>query len=182
MGGTTSVSLLMCFFRHIGVVAHYYIPNRFDEGYGLNKEAIQTLANKGCQLLIIVDCGVTPVAEIAHANALSIDVIITDHHQPPPDRLPPAHAIINPKMPNSQYPFEGLAGIGLAFKLAQAIFSRTEQQYGSNPDESTRVVSKNDGGNDQMNPFLESQLDLVTLGTVVDMVPLVGENREKRKK
>ena len=175
--GTTSVSLLMCFFRHIGVAAHYYIPNRFDEGYGLNKEAVQTLANKGCQLLITVDCGVTSVAEIAHANTLSIDVIITDHHQPPPDRLPPAHAIINPKMPNSQYPFEGLAGIGLAFKLAQAIFSRTEQQDGSNPDESTRVVSKNDGGNDQMNPFLESQLDLVTLGTVVDMVPLVGENR-----
>ena len=151
--GTTAASLLINTFRHLGSSVECHIPDRFDEGYGLNKEAIQSIADAGCDLLITVDCGITSVAEVAFGNSLGIDTIITDHHLPPPEGLPPAHTIINPKLEGCQYPFDDLAGIGLAFKLAHGLM---------------------DG---QFNAFLVSQLDLVALGTVVDMVPLVNENR-----
>ena len=152
--GTTAASLLINTFQHLDFPVNPYIPDRFGEGYGLNKEAIQTLKESGCDLLITVDCGITSIDEVEFANNLDIDVIITDHHQPRPDALPPATGIITPKMPESEYPFDGLAGVGLAFKLAHAVM----------------------GGGD-LDPFLQSQLDLVTLGTVVDMAPLTGENR-----
>ena len=159
--GTTSTALLMCLFHHqLKVPARYHIPNRFTEGYGLNTETIQLIADEGCDLLITVDCGVTSVTEIAYANSLGIDVIVTDHHQPPLHQIPPAYALINPKIPDTFYPFDGLAGIGLAFKLAQAI-----------------LIRQNKLDDNELPSFMISQLDLVTLGTVVDMVPLVGENR-----
>ena len=152
--GTTATSLLISTFRHLDFPVKPYIPNRFDEGYGLNKAAIEKLAEQGCDLLITVDCGITSIEEVQLANTLGIDVIITDHHQPPPGQLPPAIGVITPKMPESEYPFDGLAGVGLAFKLAHGLM----------------------GGND-LSPFLQSQLDLVALGTVADMAPLMGENR-----
>ena len=152
--GTTATSLLISAFRHLDFPVKPYIPNRFEEGYGLNKKAIEKLKKRGCDLLITVDCGITSVEEVEFANSLGIDVIITDHHQPPPGALPPAIAVITPKMPESEYPFDGLAGVGLAFKLAHGLM----------------------GGGD-LDPFLQSQLDLVALGTVADMAPLTGENR-----
>ena len=152
--GTTATSLLISTFRHLDFPVMPYIPNRFEEGYGLNKEAIEKLKERGCDLLITVDCGITSVGEVEFANSLGIDVIITDHHQPPPGALPPAIGVITPKMPESEYPFDGLAGVGLAFKLAHGLM----------------------GGGD-LDPFLQSQLDLVALGTVADMAPLTGENR-----
>ena len=152
--GTTATSLLITTFRHLDFPVKPYIPNRFEEGYGLNKEAIQKLKEQGCDLLITVDCGITSVEEVEFANSLGIDVIITDHHQPPPGAPPPAIAVVTPKMPESEYPFDGLAGVGLAFKLAHGLM----------------------GGGD-LDPFLQSQLDLVALGTVADMAPLTGENR-----
>ena len=152
--GTTATSLLISTFRHLDFPVNPYIPNRFKEGYGLNKDAIQKLKKDGCDLLITVDCGITSIEEVEFANSLDIDVIITDHHQPHPDGLPPAIGVITPKMPESEYPFDGLAGVGLAFKLAHGLM----------------------GGGD-LDPFLQSQLDLVALGTVADIAPLTGENR-----
>ncbi len=152
--GTTATSLLINTFRHLDFPVKPYIPNRFEEGYGLNKEAIRKLKEHGCDLLITVDCGITSIEEVEFANTLGMDVIITDHHQPRPDALPPAIGLITPKMPESEYPFDGLAGVGLAFKLAHGLM----------------------GGGD-LDPFLQSLLDLVALGTVADMAPLTGENR-----
>ena len=152
--GTTATSLLINTFQHLDYPVKSYIPNRFDEGYGLNKKAIQKLNEHGCDLLITVDCGITSIEEVEFANTRGIDVIITDHHQPRPDALPPAIGIITPKMPESEYPYDGLAGVGLAFKLAHGLM----------------------GGGD-LDPFLQSQLDLVALGTVADIAPLTGENR-----
>ena len=152
--GATAVSLLINTFQQLDFPVRAYIPNRFEEGYGLNKKAIRKLKEACCDLLITVDCGITSIEEVEFANSLDIDVIITDHHQPPPGALPPAIALLTPKMPQSKYPFNELAGVGVAFKLAHGLM---------------------DGG--ALNPFLESQLDLVALGTVVDIVPLVEENR-----
>ena len=152
--GTTAASLLINTFRHLDYPVQPYIPNRFDEGYGLNKEAIGKLKEQGCDLLITVDCGITSIEEVKFADSLDIDVIITDHHQPPPGDPPPAIGIITPKMPESEYPFDGLAGVGLAFKLAHGLM-----------------------GGEELDPFLQSQLDLVALGTVADMAPLMEENR-----
>ena len=152
--GTTATSLLLNTFRHLDVPVNFHIPNRFEEGYGLNKTALHKLGKDGCNLLITVDCGITSIEEVRFANEFGIDVIITDHHQPRPGELPPAYAVITPKMPESEYPFEGLAGVGLAFKLAHGLL-----------------------GGDEVSPFLQSQLDLVALGTVVDIATLTGENR-----
>ena len=152
--GTTATALLLNTFRNLDVPVNFHIPNRFEEGYGLNKTALRRLGEDGCNLLITVDCGITSIEEVRFANKIGIDVIITDHHQPRPDALPPAYAVITPKMPESEYPFEGLAGVGLAFKLAHGLI-----------------------GDVEVSPFLQSQLDLVALGTVVDIATLTGENR-----
>ena len=151
--GTTAVSALMLTFRRIGVEANYYIPNRLIEGYGLNRDAIAELKDKGCDLLITVDCGISAYEEIEYANEIGMDVIVTDHHHPKSDR-PPACCIINPKLPDSSYPFKDLAGVGVAFKLIQALMSELGDEE-----------------------FPESLLDLVALGTIVDVTPLTGENR-----
>ena len=148
--GTTATALLLNTFRQMGVSVDYYIPNRFGEGYGLSEDTIKKIHQKKAKLLITVDCGITSVKEVALANQLGIDVIVTDHHQPKEEQ-PPAHALISPKISGNEYPYFDLAGVGLAFKLAQALIDDTA--------------------------FLESLLDLVALGTVVDMAPLTGENR-----
>ena len=149
--GTTATALLLNTFQHMDVSADYYIPNRFDEGYGLSEETINKIhQNSNAKLLITVDCGVTSVKEVALANELGMDVIVTDHHQPTAEQ-PPAYALISPKVPGNEYPYTELAGVGLAFKLAQGLIDDKA--------------------------FLESLLDLVALGTVADLAPLTGENR-----
>ncbi|MDE0686105.1 MAG: single-stranded-DNA-specific exonuclease RecJ, partial [Candidatus Poribacteria bacterium] len=150
--GTTATALLLHTFREMDVPADYYIPNRFDEGYGLSEDTIKKIHKENkAKLIITVDCGINSVNEVALANQLGMDVIITDHHQPEVEQ-PPAHALISPKVPGNEYPYTELAGVGLAFKLAQGLI------------EDNRV-------------FLESVLDLVALGTVGDMASLTGENR-----
>lgn len=150
--GTTATALLVHTFRELGVEGvDYYIPERFGDGYGLSETTVERVhEEKKANLLITVDCGITSVKPVAFANELGIDVIVTDHHQPKAEQ-PAAYALISPKMPGNEYPYTELAGVGLAFKLAQGL-----------------VEDRN---------FLESKLDLVALGTVADMVPLTGENR-----
>lgn len=153
--GTTATALLVNAFRHIDFPVKYYIPHRFEEGYGLNNQAIEEINDKGCNLLITVDCGITSIKQVKYANELGMDVILTDHHQPPESDPPPAYAIISPKVTGNEYPYTDLAGVGLAFKLAQGLIE----------DET----------------YLTSLLDLVALGTVVDLAPLTGENRTLSK-
>jgi single-stranded-DNA-specific exonuclease len=152
--GVTATALMAEFLTSLGVDPRVYIPNRYDEGYGLNEEAIRSLATEGIDLVITVDCGVRATGEVALAAALGMDMIITDHHQPG-KQLPEAQAVINPKQPEDLYPDKNLAGVGLAYKLAQAYLSAHPQ-----PD---------------VDP--EAWLDLVAIGTVADLALLVGENR-----
>lgn len=152
--GVTSTALLFGFFASIGLETHPYIPDRFEEGYGLNSQAIHFLAEKGTDLIITVDCGVRAVEEVALANELGMDVIVTDHHVPG-DELPSALAVIDPKQPGDPYPEKYLAGVGLAYKVVQAYLITYPQQG----------VSADDW------------LDLVAIGTAVDLAPLKGENR-----
>jgi single-stranded-DNA-specific exonuclease len=152
--GVTATALLVEFLSSLGVKARPYIPNRYEEGYGLNDEAIRQLAHEKTNLVISVDCGVRAVAEVNLANQLGMAMIITDHHQPGPV-LPPAVAVIDPKQDGDPYPEKFLAGVGLAYKLAQAYLATYPQE-----------------GVDA-----QDWLDLVAIGTVADMAPLKGENR-----
>jgi single-stranded-DNA-specific exonuclease len=152
--GVTSTALLVEFLAALGVPARAYIPDRYDEGYGLNTEAIRLLAGEETDLIITVDCGVRAVEEISLANTLGMDVIVTDHHHPA-SKIPPAVAVIDPKQEGDLYPEKNLAGVGLAYKLAQAYLQRYPQEGIS----------------------ADNWLDLVAIGTVVDMAPLKGENR-----
>ena len=117
--GITSITVLKKFLNERGLDVDYYIPNRLEEGYGLNKEAIEEIAKKGYKLMITVDCGISGVEEVELANSLGIETIITDHHEQL-DVLPNAYAIINPKRRDNTYPFRGLAGVGVVFKVIQA--------------------------------------------------------------
>jgi len=151
--GVTATALLAMALRALGAEVQEYIPNRFDEGYGLNLEAMRTLYEAGAKLIITVDCGIRSVEEAEPAHYPGMDLIITDHHLPL-DEIPPALAVINPKQPGDNYPEKNLAGVGLAYKLVQALFE-VEQNTADTRD----------------------YLDLVALGTVADLVPLTGENR-----
>lgn len=153
--GLTATTILLEAFASFGIKREAFIPNRFTDGYGLNKDAIHALAKKGAHLVITVDCGSLSHAEIALANDLGMDVIVTDHHSVA-DTMPPAVATINPKRTDHTYPFKDLAGCGVAFKLVQAL--QTEL----------------DGLPDGQEKWL---LDLVALGTVCDVVTLLDENR-----
>lgn len=151
--GVTGVTLLYQVLTGIGFDVLPYIPKRLEEGYGLNTAAIEDLASK-VGLLITVDCGISNVVEIARAQAIGLDVIVLDHHTPPAV-LPDAYAVINPKRPGCDYPYKMLAGVGVAFKLVQALHRAGLRS-----------------------PFSARQLlDVVALGTVTDMAPLDGENR-----
>jgi single-stranded-DNA-specific exonuclease len=157
--GVTSTVLLTEALRGFGLSreqAQPYIPDRIDEGYGLNEEALTKLKKDiGADLVISVDCGIRSVAEVAHARAIGLDMIVTDHHNLGPE-LPPAVAVVNPKRPDSNYPETMLAGVGIAFKLAQAL----------------RQAMPNRACFEE-----ESLLDLVAIGTVADLAPLLKENR-----
>jgi single-stranded-DNA-specific exonuclease len=163
--GVTSTALLVQALRALGGNAREYIPNRFDEGYGLNTEALDTLKNEGVSLVISVDCGIRSPAEADHARAIGLDLIITDHHEPSGE-IPQALAVINPKQPGDEYPEKYLAGVGIAYKIAQALHQTLQP---SNP--STRLRQSGQ----RLQP--ETLLDLVALGTVADLAPLTGENR-----
>ncbi|MDD2922657.1 MAG: single-stranded-DNA-specific exonuclease RecJ [Anaerolineales bacterium] len=152
--GVTSTALLVEAFQYLNADARGYIPNRFEEGYGLNNNALDELKSSGIKLVITVDCGIRSPAEAEHARAVGLDLIISDHHHPAEGDLPPAFAVINPKQKGDAYPDKDLAGVGIAYKIAEALFSQQPSA-----------------------PILGSLLDLVALGTVADLAPLTGENR-----
>jgi len=154
--GITSTTVLNVVLKNLGVKPTVYIPDRSREGYSLNVTALKYLRSKKTKLIITVDCGIRDVSKIEKAAKWGIDTILTDHHMPGDD-LPPAYAVINPKVKKENYPFQELAGVGVAFKLASALI---------------RTASKN-----FKEGFEKWLLDLVALGTVADMVPLIGENR-----
>lgn len=151
--GVTATCILIRYLRKKGVDCTYYIPDRLGEGYGLNETAIQSLYDEGCRLLITVDSGITAVEEAEYAKQLGLTLIVTDHHECK-DRLPAAEAVVNPRREDSKYPFRELAGVGVAFKLICAL-------------ESQRSYSE----------MLEEYADVVAVGTIADVMPLVDENR-----
>lgn len=152
-----------------------YIPNREEDGYGLNKKAIEEAKENKIDLIITVDCGVSNVAEVEIANKLGINVIITDHHHIP-EKLPKALAVVNPKQKDCKYPFKELAGVGVAFKLAQALIGKLENNKGKSVGYTLHDTSYT------ITPGFEKWLlDLVVLGTVADCVDLIGENRTLAK-
>ena len=152
--GITASSLLYIYLNRCGAKVSTYIPKRDNEGYGLNDEALKTIHESGTTLIITVDCGISGVHEVANAPQ-GMDIIITDHHTVPPI-LPQAYAIINPKQEDCHYPFKVLSGVGVAFKLCQALEQRRTGKH----------------------VYWDDLTELVALGTVADIVPLQGENRE----
>ena len=155
--GIPGAAMFHDLFRRIGYANFVtYIPHRHNEGFGVNEAAIDTLADQGVKLLITIDCGISDREAIAHANARGIEVIVTDHHEPP-EELPPAHAVIDPKQADCAYPDKNLCGTGVAFKLIQAILSRN--RFGMKEGHEKWL------------------LDLVGIATLSDMVSLTGENR-----
>jgi single-stranded-DNA-specific exonuclease len=155
--GVTATALLTTLLRSIGANVIGYIPNRFDEGYGLNIEALRALHEQGVKLVISVDCGIRSPLEADFAKQIGLDLIITDHHHPS-DVLPDAYTIINPKQLGDDYPDKNLAGVGIAYKLAEALLEKTSGSRATQTDP-------------------QDYLDLVALGTVADIAPLIGENR-----
>ncbi len=149
--GITATCVLMTYIKSVGGNCTYYIPDRLTEGYGINRDAIKQLSEQGVSLIITVDTGITANSEIEFARTLGIEVIVTDHHECKGE-IPDALAVINPKRPDSTYPFKELAGVGVAFKVVCALH----------------------GDNEEM---LSQFADFVALGTVADVMPLVGENR-----
>jgi len=152
--GITAASLLYLVLNKLGAQVVYYLPNRLVEGYGLSVDGIKEAVAKGVTLIVSVDTGVTAVEEVKYASSLGIDCILTDHHEPG-EILPNPVALVNPKQKDCTYSGGELSGVGVAFKLAQALYERLQQ--------------------DQVE--LEEHLDLVALGTAADIVPLIGENR-----
>lgn len=152
--GITSITILKSFFKELNIDVGHYIPNRLNEGYGLNKDAIKMIEKQGYNLMITVDCGITAVEEIEYAKTLNLDTIITDHHEQA-EIIPDAIAVVDCKRKDNKYPFRELAGVGVAFKLCQALSQKL------NLDESSYLKF----------------LDIVALGTISDIVPLRDENR-----
>lgn len=159
--GVSATVLLVQTLQELGGHVIPYIPHRVDEGYGLHEEALTELARNGVRVVVTVDCGVRSLEEVAHANRLGLDVIVTDHHSVGP-QLPEAVAVIDPKRADSRYPFGELAGVGVAYRLAQALLRSHRQSPVT-----TQEMRLNE----------EDLIDLVALGTVADLAPLQGENR-----
>ena len=151
--GITSTCLLTDFLRKEGGQVIPYIPDRMEEGYGLNREAVDTLHRQGVSLIVTVDCGITAIEETAYARTLGVDVVITDHHECKAD-LPEAVAVVDPRRADCPYPFKCLAGVGVALKLALAL-----------------------GGQARWDELLDRYADLAAIGTVADVMSLTGENR-----
>jgi single-stranded-DNA-specific exonuclease len=188
--GMTATSILLLCLKQLGAKADYYIPNRIDEGYGLNHDALRTIAGQGGDVVVTVDCGITSVAEAETARELGLTLVITDHHQPrvgessrdsreqatltpalswsvrgqeaASARLPNVAAIVHPGLPGSSYPFPGLCGAAVALKLAWALCQQAS--------EAKRV-------GEAMKTFLMQAVGLAAVGTVADVVPLIDENR-----
>lgn len=152
--GITSVTVLKSYLEERGLHVDYYIPNRLEEGYGLNKPAVEGIAKKEYNLMITVDCGISAVEEVRYAKELGLEVIVTDHHETG-EELPDAIAVVDAKRKDNKYPCRNLAGVGVVFKLIQAISKRL------NIDEKEHL----------------KYLDIVCIGTISDIVPLVDENR-----
>ncbi len=152
--GITSICVLKKFLESIDMSVSYIIPNRLEEGYGLNKEAIKKIVDEKYDLMITVDCGISGIDEIEYGNSLGLETIVTDHHEPL-DSLPNAVAVIDAKIKTSKYPFNQLAGVGVVFKLIQAISKKLDLEE---------------------KEYLK-YLDLVAIGTISDIVPLIDENR-----
>ncbi|MBK6791787.1 MAG: single-stranded-DNA-specific exonuclease RecJ [Anaerolineales bacterium] len=169
--GVTATALLVELLRKLGANVRGYIPNRFEEGYGLNNNALDELKADGVKLVITVDCGIRSPSEALHAKTLGLDLIISDHHHPDDENLPSALAVINPKRHGDTYPDKDLAGVGIAYKIAEALLS--DDKASTTDQGSLSVVN---------GQILNSLLDLVALGTVADLAPLVGENRVLVKK
>jgi len=151
--GITSTFLLHSTLSELGARSSYRIPDRVRDGYGLTNEAIDEARRRDCTLVVTVDCGITAGAAVEYARSHGIDCVVTDHHEPAAE-LPAAHAVVNPLRPGCQYPFKSLAGVGVTFKLVERLLQGR-------------------GGIDRARDFL----DVVALGTIADVVPLVGENR-----
>ena len=146
--GVSSTTIMYHLLTQLGANFDFYIPNRFTEGYGLNLGAIDKAIEDGIQLIITVDTGISAKAQIDYGNSKGIEFIVTDHHEPPAE-IPECVAVINPKKASCTYPFKYLAGAGVAFKLAQALLGRVPYEY----------------------------VDIASIGTIADLVPLIGENR-----
>ncbi len=159
--GTTGTAALVSFLREVGGKVTYYIPHRIDEGYGLNPEGLKCLSSQGVRLVVSVDCGISNYEEVELARSIGIDVVIVDHHELPPN-LPPAFAITNPHRPDCSFPDKGLSGAGLAFYLIIGLRAKLREAGWFGASES---------------PDIRRYLDIVTLGTIADMVPLTGVNR-----
>ena len=152
--GITSITVLKKFLADRGLQVDSYIPNRLDEGYGLNKQAIDKIVEQKYTLMITVDCGISGIEEVEYGNSLGLETIVTDHHEPT-EKLPNAVAVVDAKRKDNKYPFNQLAGVGVVFKLIQAIskeYNLEEKEY-------------------------LKYLDIVCVGTISDIVPLVDENR-----
>ncbi|MEF3254618.1 MAG: single-stranded-DNA-specific exonuclease RecJ [Deferribacterales bacterium] len=157
--GVTATSLLYDFFSQVTTKVEFYIPKRLEEGYSLNIDAINELKSRDVSLIITVDCGITSVDEVKYAKENGIDVIITDHHQLSDQYPKDAYSVLNPIQNDDNYPFKHLSGVGVAFKLLMALKYSYEKEFKKNTSP------------------LKSYLDLVALGTIADVVPLIGENR-----
>ena len=157
--GVSSVALLIAFFRAVGLDCFSYIPKRLTEGYGLSAQGVEAAAGGGAKILVTVDCGITSLAEALLCRQAGIDLIVTDHHAPA-ELLPDAFAVVNPLQPGCPFPFKSLAGVGVAFHLVIALRGRLR---------ALGLLSTE--------PDIREYLDLVALGTVADVVPLLGANR-----
>ncbi len=154
--GLTSTALLVYTLKKAGLKTFYHIPNRITEGYGISNTGIEKARTCGAHLIITADCGISSETEVSAARSMGMDVIVTDHHEPP-EKLPAAAAVVDPHRRDSEYPFKYLAGVGVVFKLIQALCQ--------------------DSGSPIKELKFENLLDLVALGTIADSVPLLGENR-----
>ena len=159
--GMTATAILLRCLRLLGGDVGYHMPNRLDDGYGLNHQALHTLAERGTKTVVSVDCGIASVEHAETAKQLGLELIITDHHEPG-ERLPDAAAIVHPRLPGSSYPFGGLCGAGVALKLAWGVCQRSSQSKRVSP---------------PMREFLLTAVGLAALGTIADVVPLLDENR-----
>ena len=159
--GTTGASVLVSFLREIGAKPFYHVPHRIEEGYGLNVEGLRGLKERGAGLVITVDCGISNAIEVAAANGFGLDLVVVDHHQPP-ELLPPAVAVVNPHRKDCTFPDKGMCAAGLAFYLVIGLRAKLR-----------------DAGwfKNGVAPDIRHFLDIVTLGTIADMVPLKGVNR-----
>lgn len=158
--GTTGAAVLVTFLREIGTEPIYYVPHRIEEGYGLNFEGMRRLKERGVDLLVTVDCGISNAREVEAARGLGLDVVVVDHHEPP-EELPPAVAVINPHRHDCRFPDKGLCAAGLAFYLVIGL----------------RAKLRDESWFQRPAPDIRRYLDIVTLGTIADMVPLKGVNR-----